>query len=300
MPLTYRTGTEADSRAVFDIFLESMLDLGRRTGSMPITGGDDPRVIPQLWETRKPLFDHLARHADQFWVAERQGRPVGYARSIVRAGLRQLTEYFVLPEEQSAGAGRELIGRAFTAESRRRRAVVASTDLRAQSRYLKAGLFPHFPIFYFSRPAQNEPHAGDLSFEAVNLSRVVLESLAGIDRTVLDLRRDEDHEWLLANRAGYLYRRGGRVVGYGYLGPSAGPFAVLDPRDWAAVLAHAEAGAARSGGSFGVEVPTANREAVRFLLGRGFRLDSFFSLFMVDRPFGRFENYIFTSPPFFL
>jgi len=285
---------------VFDVFLESILDLGRRTGSMPITGGDDPRVIPRLWETREPLFDHLARNADQFWLAERQGRVVGYARSIVRDGLRQLTEFFVLPGEQSAGVGRELMGRAFPADPGRRRAIVASIDARAQARYLKAGLFPHFPIFYFSRPAQDEPHASDLAFEAVTSSRVVLEALRALDRAVLDVQRDEEHEWLLANRDGYLYRRRGRVVGYGYLGPSSGPFALVDPRDWAAVLAHAEAEAARGGGAFGVEVPMVNRDAVRFLLGRGFRVDSFFSLFMADRPFGRFENYLFTSPPFFL
>ncbi len=285
---------------MFDVFLESILDLGRRTGSMPITGGDDPRVIPRLWETRQPLFDHLARSADQFWLAERQGHVVGYARSIVRAGLRQLTEFFVLPGEQSAGVGRELMARAFPAEPKRRRAIVASTDARAQARYLKAGHFPFFPIFYFSRLAQDEPHASDLAFEPVTSSRVVLEALRGMDQAVLDLHRDEEHEWLLANRVGYLYRRRGRVVGYGYLGPSAGPFAILDPRDWAAVLAHAEADAARRGETFGVEVPTVNREAVHFLLRRGCRLDSFFSLFMADRPFGRFENYIFTSPPFFL
>lgn len=285
---------------MFDVFLESILDLGRRTGSMPITGGDDPRVIPRLWETRQPLFDHLAHSADQFWVAERQGRVVGYARSIVRAGLRQLTEFFVLPGEQSAGVGRELMGRAFPTDPHQRRAVVASTDIRAQSRYLKAGLFPLFPIFYLSRQAQDEPETGDLAFEAVTSSRVVLEGLAAIDRAVLDLRRDEEHDWLLANRTGYLYRRGGRVVGYGYLGPSAGPFAVLYPRDWAAVLGHAEAEAARRGETFGVEVPTVNREAIHFLIRRGCRLDSFFSLFMADHPFGHFENYIFTSPPFFL
>lgn len=285
---------------MFDVFLESILDLGRRTGSMPITGGDDPRVIPRLWQTRQPLFDHLAQSADQFWVAERQGRVVGYARSIVRAGLRQLTEFFVLPEEQSAGVGRELMGRAFPEEAKRHRAIVASTDGRAQGRYLKAGLFPLFPIFYFSRPAQDEPQASDLAFEPVTASRVVLEALRAVDQAVLDLHRDEEHEWLLANRAGHLYRRRGSVAGYGYLGPSAGPFAVLDPRDWSAVLAHAEAEAAHRGGAFGIEVPMVNREAVRFLLRRGCRLDSFSSLFMVDRPFGRFENYIFTSPPFFL
>jgi len=35
-------------------------------------------------------------------------------------------------------------------------------------------------------------------------------------------------------------------------------------------------------------------------LKRGFRLDKFMAVLMSDVPFGRFENYILTSPPFFL
>ena len=132
----------------------------------------------------------------------------------------------------------------------------------------------------------------------VEAQRVDLKKL---NSTWLDPRlNDADHAWLLGERAGYLYRRGGRVVGYGYLGPSAGPFALLDPRDYLAVLAHAEAEAAHRDADFGVEVPLVNRAALDFLLGRGFRMDSFFALFMADVPFGRFDRYLFTSPPFFL
>jgi len=58
--------------------------------------------------------------------------------------------------------------------------------------------------------------------------------------------------------------------------------------------------AARRGADFGVEVPLVNRAALDFLFGRGFRMDSFFALFMSDVPFGRFDRYLFTSPPFFL
>jgi GNAT superfamily N-acetyltransferase len=300
LTLSYRPGRIEDSPAAFEVFLEAMLDLGRRIGSMPITGGDDPRVIPRLWEARRSLFEHLAKTADQFWVAERGDRVVGYARSILRDGLRQLTEFFVRPGEQAQGVGRELLGRAFPRGGARRRTIVATIDTRAQTRYLKSGVTPSFPIAYFSRPAEGLAISTDLDFEHVSSSATVLESLRTVDETVLELHRDVDHAWLLGERAGYFYRRGGRVVGYGYLGPSAGPFALLDPRDYAAVLAHAEAEAARRGADFGVEVPLVNRAALDFLFGRGFRMDSFFALFMSDVPFGRFDRYLFTSPPFFL
>ena len=127
-----------------------------------------------------------------------------------------------------------------------------------------------------------------------------LASLRQIDQIVLQHRRDEDHTWLLAEQQGYLYRRAGRVVGYGYVGQSSGPFAVLDPSDFPAILAHAESEAAAAGRNFGVEIPLINRTAVDYLLGRGYQMDSFIALFLSDEPFGRFDHYIFPSPPFFL
>ena len=40
--------------------------------------------------------------------------------------------------------------------------------------------------------------------------------------------------------------------------------------------------------------------ALSYLLARTFLLGDYFLFFMCDEPFGRFENYIQSSPPFFL
>ena len=105
----------------------------------------------------------------------------------------------------------------------------------------------------------------------------------------------------MSDRQGYLYLRNGQPVGYGYVGHRSGPFALLDAADYPAVLAHAETQAAERGyGQFGVEIPMINQTVVDYLLEHGFRMDSFMAVMMSDVPFGKFENYIFTSPPFFM
>lgn len=302
MVVTYRPGHLADSRAAYELFEASLTDLGQRLGVMAITNGDDPAVRERLWDERRPLFEHLARTAEHFWLAEADGQAIGYARTILRGGVRELTEFFVRPGLQSAGVGRELLARAFPADgAARHRVIVATTDQRAQARYLKLGVYPRFPIYYFSRQPEALTAASDLAAEAISASDEALAVLRELDEAVLGHARDEDHRWLLANRTGYLYRRGGRPAGYGYTGYRNGPFALLEARDFPAVLAHAEAEAARQGRAhFGVEVPMVNQAAVEHLLARGFRFDAFFALFMSDVPLGRFENYVCTSPPFFL
>ncbi len=105
--------------------MQSILDLSQRQGVMAVTGGDDPAVLSELWERRRPLMEHLTRNSEQFWVAENEGKVIGYARSILRPGRGrasgvpqhlELTEFFVLPGEQSRGVGGELLKRAFPAE----------------------------------------------------------------------------------------------------------------------------------------------------------------------------------------
>lgn len=298
--LTFRPATLADSHTVYTIFQQSILDLGRRLGVMAVTGGDNPQVLAQLWASRRPLFEHLARTAEQFWLAEQDGQAIGYARTIVRDGVRELTEFFVLPEYQLAGVGRELLQRAFPADGVKHRVIIATPDTRSLARYLKVGVYPRFPTFYFSRPAEKVSVTSDLRPEPISLSPDNLARLRVIDLAILGHQRDIDHTWLLEVQRGYLYYRHGEPVGYGYLGQSQGPFALLNEADFPAVLAHAETEAAAQGHIFGVELPMINRAAVDYLLSRGCQMDSFFALFMSDAPFGKFENYIFPSPPFFM
>jgi hypothetical protein len=298
--VTFRPGTLEDSPAVFEIFRRTITDLGQRLGVQTISGGDDPEVLAQLWTRRRPLFEHLARTADQYWIAEKEGRIIGYARSIVRDGLQELTEFFVLSAEQSAGVGRGLLERALPRQGASHRAIVATTDTRAVIRYLKVGVYPRFACSYFSRPAQAASVPSDLTFEPISTAPDTIDQLRAIDLALLGHRRDQDHHWLLQNRQGYLYRRAGEPVGYGYYGYSNGPFALLNEADFPAVLAHAERQAASRGDDFGLEVPLINRAAVDYLLAQRFQMDGFITMFMSDKPFGKFENYIFPSPPFFI
>ena len=299
METHYRPATVADSRAINEVGERAFDDLARRLGwsDTPI----DEAGIERELEAQRSLYHHLAETGDQFWVAERQEQIVGIARSIVRGRLRELTELFVLPEAQGIGIGTELLRRAFPMHPSETRCVLATPDLAALARYLKAGLTIRFPNYGFMRAPQDAPLPSDLDFEPLTASEETLHSLDQIDDIVLGHRRTVDHRRLLVDRPGWLYRRAGRPTGYGYAGRQSGPFALLDPTDFPAVLAHAEAAVARAGHpTFSVVVPMVNEIAIRHLLGRGFRLDPIFSYLMSDAPFGRFEQYIETTPTFFL
>jgi GNAT superfamily N-acetyltransferase len=300
MPITYRPGSIDDSFTFFQIFSESLTDLSARLNVMAFTGGADPQVIAEMWPRRQSLFEHLARTSDHCWVAEQDGQAIGYARSILRDGVRELTEFFLRPGTQSAGVGRELLARAFPNEGARHRSIIATTDLRAQALYLKQGVFPVTPIQAFWKEAQEVAVETDLSIEPVTPRPEVIGVMGVIDQSVLGYRRDVDHQWLMEEHQGYLYRRAGRTVGYGYTGYSNGPFAVLDPDDFPAVLAHAETVTAAAGRKeFVLEVPLINRDAVTYLLASGYQMDAFIAYMMEEYPLGGFTHYIFTSPPFF-
>jgi len=299
--ITYRPGTIADSYPIFIIFEETLADLIRRLGSSGPTSWQNPATLEQMWQERRSMYEHLARTAAYFWVAERAGQIVGFARSIRRDDVLELTEFFVRPGEQAAGVGRELLARAFPTGGAKRRIIVASLDVRAQARYLKAGVYPRFPVYYFGRAPEITTIPTDLTIEPITASPERVEILAVLDQSLLGHRRDADHTWLLSDRQGFLYYRDDQPVGYGYAGLRSGPFALLHPHDFPAVLAHAENLAVTAGRPhFGLEVPMINRSVVEYLLARNFQMDAFMAVLMSDAPFGRFEHYIFTSPPFFL
>jgi GNAT superfamily N-acetyltransferase len=299
MTITYRKGTVADSSAVFQVFTQSIMDLGARTNTMAITGGNDPEVLQSLWQRRQPMFEFLARDAAQFWVAEGGDQVVGYARSMEHDGVMDLTEFFVLPNQQSGGVGRELLARAFPKSAARYRVIVATLDERAIYRYLNAGVYGRFPIKYFYRKAEKVNLKTDLHVEPMRPD-VHLRDINRIDQHVIGHVRGTVHRWLASTREGYVYKRAGNVVGYGYVGGGHGPFAVLDENDLPAVLAHAESLLAERGEEFGAETPLINRKAIEYFMQRKYQIDSFTVLFMSNEPFGKFENYLCFSPVFFI
>lgn len=299
MSIHYRKGTLEDSHDVFRVFVRTIMEYSARMNVMAITGGTDPEVIEALWNKRRSMFEFLASSAAQFWVAEKEAEIVAYARAIEHDGLQELTEFFVSPDQQSAGVGGELLRRAFPQSGARYRTIIATLDERALYRYMKLGVYGRFPLKYFSRKAEKVNVETDLTIEPLQLKQHI-DQISEIDRRILNHSRAHLHHWIAADRQGFVYQRGGDVVGYGYVGSSSGPFALLDGDDFPAVLAHAESLMAEQGKDFGAEAPLLNEKAVQYFVHRKYEIDSFSAIFMSNVSFGRFENYLCFSPEFFL
>lgn len=295
-----RRATPEDAEACHRVLWESVTDLARRN-AVHLDG-----TAANWWAAQEPLHRFLATHAAEWWVAQDDGSSalIGYARSIARGDLLELTEFFVLPGRQSAGVGRALLERAFPADGRDVRSIIATTDVRAQSRYARAGTTARFPFFSLVGEPPETSRSGEITAHAIALdSPADRSAVQELERTVLEYPRgDEEIRWLLDDRRGYLYRRGDDAIGFAFLGEhGVGPIAVLDSSDTAAILLDLEGRAYEAGiGRLDFQVPSLNDAAMRHLLARGFQFDPWMNLLMSNRPFGRFDRYIAFGPPMFL
>jgi hypothetical protein len=294
----YRRATPDDAIGCHELMWSSVTDLGMRQGK-PLEG-----TAAEWWRSSEPLNRLLAEEAAEWWVAELPAsrQLVGFARSIERDGLFELTEFFVRPDQQARRIGRALIERAFPTGRGKVRSIIATSDVRAQARYYAAGTVARFPLFTVGGVPTESPAARDLTAESIGGAQAV-QAQRKIERSVLGHRRsDSEARWLLARRQGHLYRRADRYIGFSFLGPDgAGPMAALDSSDMPDILLHVE-GLARSIGleRLELQVPGPNEVGVRHLIARGFRFDRWINFLMSDRPFGHFDRFIPFSPPLFL
>jgi GNAT superfamily N-acetyltransferase len=278
----------------------SVTDFGARNGT-PLQG-----TAAEWWASGEPLQRHLAARAAEWWVAEdpESGALLGYARSIARDGLFELTEFFVMPTRQSKGLGSALIVRAFPIGRGEVRSIIATTDTRALVRYYRAGTVARFPILTLEGAPDEADIAGDLTPRPLDAdSKDDLSAIREIERSVLGYARDEDEiRWLLSDREGHLYGRAGTVIGFAFVGRGgSGPIAALEPADLPDILLHVEERALAVGlERLDLQVPAPNEVATRHLLDRGFSLDPWVNLLMSDRPFGRFDRVLTFGPPVFL
>jgi hypothetical protein len=98
-----RRATPDDAIVCHELMWSSVTDLGRRQGT-PLEG-----TAADWWRSSEPLIRLLAEEAAEWWVAElpSSGQLIGFARSIERDGLFELTEFFVRPSQQSRGIGQD-------------------------------------------------------------------------------------------------------------------------------------------------------------------------------------------------
>lgn len=296
-----RPGTPEDTYPAFVVFRYAIAVVYHQYHIIDRLEMPGPEQLADDWRRFRSLYGYLETHVDRFWVAEQEGRVIGYARSALHDGMRELTELFIHPQVQSHGLGKELLRRVFPLDEDRRM-IIATADPRAQALYLRSDVYARHPIYTFYRMAQKVAVESDLVFQPLSASMECVRLLAGIDQAVLGLRRDSDHEWLLNDRKGFVAWRGDKPVGYGYVSEVFnGPFAAVNADDQPSLLAYAENLAAEAGWEeFGVDAPLVNRVAVRYLLDRGFQIGRFIAYHMSNTPFGDFERYLYTSPIFTL
>jgi LAO/AO transport system kinase len=305
-----RALSEKDDRVVFGILRRSLDDMLRRQGhaeGWPFDPADDAE-----WARWRPVYEHVRTTAELAVGAELDGRLIGYARTISRGDARELTELFVLPEAQGAGVGTRLLDRTFTDDGRPR-TILASRDPSALSRYLRIGLVHSTTIHTFEGPPAADPMPLPPDVSAVPMERsdanALMDDLADVDAVVLGVRRDVDHRWLGATRVGWTLVREGSAVGYVYAGRDRwtetagagfqGPIAVVDPTLVAGAIGLIEAHArANADPLIELEIPLANRVAVRYLLDRGYRIDPGPYHLLEDPPRILADRYLVMSPPF--
>ena len=236
----------------------------------------------------------------------RQRQLVGHARSIERGGLFELSEFFVLPDRQAAGIGGQLLDRAFPNGRGEVRAIIATTDTRAQARYYRAGTAARFPILSLDGAPGTATGSGPLD-AALDVQPATPDDIGAMNELERSLLGFEPRSassagcwskgWLssIAAAAAWWATRSSASAG------ASGRWRPLSRRTCPACWT-TSSGRPRTPelAEMSVDVPGPNEMAMRHCMARRFKMDPFFTIFMSSRPFGQFDRYIGFSPPFVL
>lgn len=263
---------------------------------------EDENDIDEYFRQQQNLYVHLEQTANEDWVAENDhGNLVGWARSIERDSHLQLTHFFVDSDAQGGGVGRALLDRAFPLNRGDQRSVIATTNTRALSLYLRQDVcFQGMAFSFYGEPHIREFDSG-LDVEQADASPKTLESIVAIDSKVLGYRRPTDLEFFMSQQPAFLFRHAGRLVGYafGCDGYSAGPAATLEPQHLPALLYQIERSACQAGmDSLWLTVPAAAQQAVTWALSSGYRMDPFYEVLLAREPSMKLDRFIMTQSAF--
>src|SRR5262245_47399314 len=225
MPIIYRPAHATDLVRADELVVASINDLTERHGFGKIAS---PRPPPfQLFS--------LKDDRDGLWVADDDGEMVGFAWSWVCADLCFLAQLFISPERQGSGIGNELIKRTWgpaQAKGATNKALITFTfNTVSQGLYLRHGMFPRFPIYFFSVTSDRlKERPEGAQFRSVKLEETSLDlrHFAVIDAQALGISR-EKHRYLIKDPSteGILLYQGDACVGYAYIAEGhIGPLAV--------------------------------------------------------------------------
>lgn len=148
--IAYRPASEEDIAAQHLVFCQAEGGLLRRHG---FDWSDPP------FEAVSPTLRHLLLHdRDRVFVAESDGKVVGFSAAFVRASTWFLSALFIDPQFQGRGIGRRLFELAYADPPARRITITDSIQPASNALYAKHGLIPTTPILGFAgRPSVTAP-----------------------------------------------------------------------------------------------------------------------------------------------
>ena len=305
--VTYRLANEHDLERTFAVFVAATNHLHAASNAPTIPDNSAP-------PTRAMTFrQHALEHdAQRFWVAEDAGNIVGFGVGTLRRHICYLAALHVLPDYQGQGVGRTLLelsmGKENAREARIRTTIAESLNPVSNGLYARFGMYQWVPLMPlsgtlsdrdFSTASSVADTARRLTYDPVNLS-----ALASIDQGVFGARRDQDHEYWLAqpDMVGYLFGEPDSPEAYAFFSkpglsyaPDAGAIGPLAARQEGSVeqaLGFCLAKMHALGiDKVNVKVPGLCRQGLRYLLAQGLRYTSPL-LLLASEPYGQMDRYI--------
>jgi len=263
-PIGYRRTTEADFEAQHAVFCRAERAVMQAHGY---------EWIGPPFERFAPSLRHfLAHDAERCWVAELDGRVVGYTAAIVRGDVWFFSALFIDPEAQGRGVGRRLLELALDGAPSRRLTITDAIQPISNALYGQHGLLPITPMLGMARDGRAPARATGDSTDRIELGGPSSDELARVDAAAYEFDRRVDHEFWGSRwerRGWYL---GGELIAYSYRWPDGriGPLAGLDPSSAAAAL-RAELDVP---GPASIIIPGSSRSLLETALAAGLRLES--------------------------
>lgn len=202
----FRPIDPADLEALGEVFYEADDELNVRRG-LPTT----PRNPMPLLR----LFDHIVKESPgRGWLAEQDGRVLGFGICAQRVDMTFLSFLFVRPDAQASGLGRALLERAM-ANSEYRAVSIGAIQPISAALYAQYGMVPRVPLFMFS----GKPNTALRALPPrMKIGPVSIEDVAQLDQAVTGLTRPGDHAaWERWDRQRLGLYESGALVGYGYV-----------------------------------------------------------------------------------
>ena len=282
-----------------DLVAGSINDLAQRHGFGPMAASRSADF---------QLFS-LNDDPDGLWVAEVDGKMVGFAFSWVNDDFWFLAQLFIDPARQGDGIGGALMARTFEHarnNGARNRALITFTfNTVSQGLYIKHGLLPRLPLYVFSaeRTAlKAKSRHGQLRAVGIADTPDHSKLLEQLDRNALGFSRAKHHRFLRTDTTvrGFLLYQAEDCVGYVYVSASGhiGPMAVLRRDDMSGAFKTALDLAVESDSSHvSAFLPGVNEASLETAIACGMRI-TLPMVLMSASEFGDWQRYLPRNPGF--